>query len=201
MSRQQSPTLLPPATPRFTPSPRSLHARSPHVIISSNLYFYLFVCFLVYLSTDQCAKDCTYTYDGSLTKCNQQVSDVTKNTYGANLDACANIASGVMDDCMVSELCSYTVAVCLRVVVYAQSIRDEGTVTRQGGLLVAWPLRQAWERACSGVFLRLLGNWFLGGHINKGSRPPPAPILSARYAPRRNRRSATGRTASTAGPP
>lgn len=51
---------------------------------------------------EQCAKDCTYTYDTSLTKCNQQVSDVTKNTYGANLDACANIASGVMDDCMVS---------------------------------------------------------------------------------------------------
>lgn len=48
----------------------------------------------------ECAKDCTYTYDTSLTKCNQQVSDVTKNTYGANLDACANIASGVMDDCM-----------------------------------------------------------------------------------------------------
>ncbi|CAB1120529.1 unnamed protein product [Ectocarpus sp. CCAP 1310/34] len=47
-----------------------------------------------------CAKDCTLTYDGSLTKCNQKVSDQTKNTYGANLDACANIASGIMDDCM-----------------------------------------------------------------------------------------------------
>lgn len=51
---------------------------------------------------EQCAKECTYTYDSSLTTCNQAVSDVTKNTYGANLDACANIASGIMDDCMVS---------------------------------------------------------------------------------------------------
>ncbi|CAN0137693.1 unnamed protein product [Ascophyllum nodosum] len=47
-----------------------------------------------------CAKECTLTYDTSLTKCNQKVSDQTKNTYGANLDACANIASGIMDDCM-----------------------------------------------------------------------------------------------------
>ncbi|CAN0370382.1 unnamed protein product [Hapterophycus canaliculatus] len=53
---------------------------------------------LTYLA---CATECTYTYDTSLTKCNQQVSDKTKNTYGANLDACANLASGVMDDCMV----------------------------------------------------------------------------------------------------
>lgn len=53
---------------------------------------------------EQCAKGCTYTYDSSLTKCNQQVSDQTKNTYGANLDACANVASGIMDDCMVSGL-------------------------------------------------------------------------------------------------
>ena len=66
---------------------------------------WFFSCFVFFLSLEQCAKDCTYTYDASLTKCNQQVSDQTKNTYGANLDACANIASGVMDDCMVSFCC------------------------------------------------------------------------------------------------
>ena len=59
---------------------------------------------------EQCAKECTYTYDASLTTCNQAVSDVTKNTYGAQLDACANIASGVMDDCMVSVVCPLRVS-------------------------------------------------------------------------------------------
>lgn len=61
-------------------------------------------CIFLFLCVEQCAKECTYTYDASLTKCNQQVSDKAKNTYGANLDACANTASGIMDDCMVSYI-------------------------------------------------------------------------------------------------
>lgn len=47
-----------------------------------------------------CATGCAYTYDSDLIKCNQQTSAETKATYGTNQDACANLASGVMDDCM-----------------------------------------------------------------------------------------------------
>lgn len=58
----------------------------------------------------QCATECASSYDVALTKCNQKVSNLTKGTYGANLDACANVASGIMDDCMVSRNAAVTIA-------------------------------------------------------------------------------------------
>ncbi|CAM9293055.1 unnamed protein product [Choristocarpus tenellus] len=47
-----------------------------------------------------CASDCATSYDASLLRCNQKISPVTKGTMGANQDACSNMASGIMDDCM-----------------------------------------------------------------------------------------------------
>ncbi|CAM9916057.1 unnamed protein product [Discosporangium mesarthrocarpum] len=49
-----------------------------------------------------CTVTCTRQYSDSLMFCNQGVSTTTTCTQGANLDACANKVSGVMDDCMVS---------------------------------------------------------------------------------------------------
>lgn len=90
----------------------TVHSTFPTVLLCSSLSLSLFLFCRHDQQQKQCAKDCTLTYDGSLTKCNQEVSDQTKNTYGANLDACANIASGIMDDCMVSLAPSLSVYRC-----------------------------------------------------------------------------------------
>jgi hypothetical protein len=48
----------------------------------------------------QCATLCTKTYEAALMECNQAVPVGPVGTYGNQQDACANRASGEMDDCM-----------------------------------------------------------------------------------------------------
>jgi hypothetical protein len=57
-----------------------------------------------------CLTACATTLDGSMLACVQNQSDTTTGTYGANLDACMNTATGVMDDCRseCSDRCART---------------------------------------------------------------------------------------------
>jgi hypothetical protein len=49
-----------------------------------------------------CATACATTFDGAMLMCVQAQDSTTIGTFGANLDACMNLAGDTMDDCRSS---------------------------------------------------------------------------------------------------